>query len=262
MLDDLNIDQIINTDEKDLPEAKDIPKVSTSETVEPEESGIKLKKASHLNEEIPEEKSITSTQLSGDFWEYNYVEVLEKEKKKNKIISFLVSFLVVSFVFGIVFYLIYTNNKSSECIDITNYALSSEGELEQTLGLSFSSNKLYTSRTRVLSDAIVTARADQGFAVIYINDKQEGIFYDSPDYSLYGLRIGEKCDESFENVTFDYDAIYKDQVSMSFRKRNFYYLYNTETGRCMIVSIYANSGKIKELGFYKDYKKVLYNVLP
>lgn len=261
MLDDLNIDQIINTDDKDLPEALDIPKVSTPEAPVPVESGLKIKKDTRIVEEENEEKSIESTHLSGDFWDYKYEEVPEKEKKKNKRISFLISLLVVLFVAGIVIYL-FNTKKEAERIDITNYAKSSDSDLEKTLGLSLHANKLYTSRTRVLSDAIVTAKADNGFAVIYINDKQEGIFFDTDNYSLYGLSVGESCDESFQNVTFDYDEVYKDEVSMSFRKRNFYYLYNTTTGECMIISIYDKSGKIKELGFYKNYKKVLYNVLP
>ena len=76
--------------------------------------------------------------------------------------------------------------------DVTGLATYDEVTLSKELNLSFEKSDTYTARVRILSRAVVLAKASEGFAVVYIDKEQQGVFFDSDKYSLYGLRIGDQ----------------------------------------------------------------------
>ena len=262
-MDELNLDFIMDINDDELPTPPEIPKVQDND-INNNDNGLKIKKSDEPREEDISDfdKEIKETQYSSGFWDASYNEPTNEEIRNRRKSKLIIKILSIIFILAIVSTVcVYVFNRPHNHTDITGFAKCSESELASRLNLSFSPNIQYTSRTRILSDDIVTAVADQSFSVIYVNNKQEGIFFDSKDYTLYGLSVGDDCDESFKGLTFDYDNIYEEEVSMGIRKRHFYYLYNIHTQECMIVSINARNNKIKELGFYRNYNVPLKRIV-
>ena len=202
------------------------------------------------------EKEFSKAQLQGEFWKAEYKETTETEKKSYKAIKIIIGLIFFAVVvFGVVAFI--QSRSGGDVIDLTDYADWSEAELVNEFGFDLTDNKAYALKTGLEPEIDVTAKVDHGFAVIYIVGKQEGIFFDTDDYSLYGLRVGDPCDDKFENITYLYSDIKEKTMGRITRTKKDYILYNTNTGDCVFVSIDDKTGKIKELGYYSHYKKVI-----
>lgn len=202
------------------------------------------------------EKEFSKAQLQGEFWKAEYKETTETEKKSYKAIKIIIGLIFFAVVVALVVAAI-QNRKTDELIDVTEFVDYEDKDLEEELNLSFSDNKSYALKTGLEPEVDITAKADEGFAVVYINGKREGIFFDSDSYSLYGLKVGDPCDDKFENIKYIYTDIKEKTMGRMTRTKTDYILYNTNTGTCVYVSIDDNTAKIKELGYYSDYKKVI-----
>ena len=202
------------------------------------------------------EKEFSKAQLQGEFWKAEYKETTEAEKKSYKAIKIIIGLIFFAVVvFGIVAFI--QSRGGSEVIDLTDYADWSEADLVNEFGFNLTDNKAYAVKTGLEPEVDVTTNVDHGFAVVYVSGKQEGIFFDSDDYSLYGLRVGDPCDNKFENIKYKYTDIKEKTMGRMTRTKTDYILYNSNTGDCVYVSIDDNTGKIKELGYYSHYKKVI-----
>ncbi len=202
------------------------------------------------------EKEFSKAQLQGEFWKAEYQETTEAEKKSYKAIKIIIGLIFFAvLVFGIVVFI--KNRSGGEVIDLTEYAGCSEANLVKEFDFKLKDNKAYAVKTGLQPEVDVTTKVDNGFAVVYVNGKQEGIFFDSDDYSLYGLRVGDPCDEKFEAIEYNYSDIKEKSMGRMTRTKTDYILYNENTHDCVYVSIDDNTGKIKELGYYSHYELVI-----
>ena len=202
------------------------------------------------------EKEFSKAQLQGEFWKADYQEISDEDRKTNKALSWIFFLLAIAVLVVAAVYFI-RGRKTADAIDLSEYVKYSESEFEEALGLSLADNKAYALKTGLQPEEDTAAKADQGFAIVYINNYKEGFFFDSDAYSLFGLNIGEPCDEKFEGVKYNYTDIKKKTMGRTTRTKTDYFLYNTNNKDCMYVSIDDKTGKIKELGYYYDYSKVV-----
>ena len=191
-----------------------------------------------------------------DFFNYDYDNskeaIINKTKKMSaKLIIFIVVVVVISFASSII---LFVKSLQSRPTDVTKMIEYDEKKFAKELDLNFKDNEIFGRLVRVFSDDKVTAKTDNGFGVIYIRGKQQGIFFDSPKYELFGLQVGDKCDNNFSKVKYQYEKIEREVVDYSEGFKYYTYLYNTRRGDCMIVSYDTRTNKILELGYFYDYK--------
>ncbi len=256
-MDELNFDELLD-DASEIEQMAD-PVIEEVE-IEPvdayeEDTGLKIKP--FVKEENDSEWQAGN--LENQFWSYSYedsneVAIAKKNKKYGKAIGLVVLVIIGLILAGIVLYL---KPAPKELVDVTRIARKDEKKIGETLGLTFHNSDMYLPKVRVLNDNLVQTKADEGFAVVYINNKQQGIFFDSKKYSLYGLSVGTKSSESFPGIEFKYNKTYMEMVDYHAGKKEFYYLYNTNTSECMIVSLESKNKKIMDLGYFYDYKQIL-----
>ncbi|MBO4863063.1 MAG: hypothetical protein J5517_01720 [Eubacterium sp.] len=211
------------------------------------------------NTPVSNEPEWQASSLQKSFWNYNYenstaADSFKKNSLKRKLIIAIPCIIAAICIIAAAIHFI---SVPKTIIDVTNMACDNESQLSGKLGLSFRNSDVYTAKVRVLSDELVQAKAAEGFSVYYINGTQEGIFFDSKKYSLYGLKVDDICDENFSNTTFKYNETYGEIVDYHAGKKYNYYLYNTATNECMIVTYDTVKKTIIELGYFYDYKEII-----
>ena len=199
--------------------------------------------------------------IQKDFWAYDYDNskeaIISKTKKMSvKLIIFIIAVVLISSISSII---LFVKSLQSKPTDVTKIVRYDEPQFSKTLGLYFTESEVFAQKVRVFSEDKVTAKTDDGFGIVYIGGKQQGIFIDSTKYTLYGLRVDDKCDENFSKTTFMHDKVYSEVVDYSAGFKNYCYLYNTGNGDCMIVSYDTRTNKILELGYFYNYKTILYH---
>ena len=195
-----------------------------------------------------------------DYFNYDYDNskeaIINKTKKMSaKLIIFIVIVVVISFFSSIV---LFVKSLQSKSTDVTSMREHTEQQFAKDLGMDFKENEIFARLVRVHSDDKVTAKTNSGFGIVYIDGKQQGIFFDSTKYELYGLQVGDKCDDNFNKLKYPYEKVMKETVDYSEGFKNYCYLYNTRNGDCMIVSYDTRTNKILELGYFYDYKLLIY----
>lgn len=256
-MDNFNFDEFLN-DASEVEKLSDpiIEEVEIQSDVENyEEIGLKVKPF----EKEDETKDWQSGKIKNDFWNYDYdnskeADAIKKNKVKSKLLIVIIAVISVALILGII---IFIKSIPRKLNDVTNITRHNEKQLSEELHLSFKSSDMYTPKVRVLSEAIVDARADKGFSVVYVDRTQQGIFFDSRKYKLYGLSLGDTCDENFSNTSYKFNKTYMEVVDYHSGQMNYYYLYNTSKGDCMIVSVDSKTRKVLELGYFYDYKIML-----
>ncbi|MBO4864799.1 MAG: hypothetical protein J5517_10560 [Eubacterium sp.] len=198
--------------------------------------------------------------VSKDFYKYDYenskLSIISKTKKMSKrLIVLIIILFIVSSISSIS---LFVRSLKSMPTNVTKMVKYDEGQFSKALDVTFVENDYFARLVRVFSEEKVTAKTADGFGIIYIGGKQQGVFFDSPRYKLFGLKVGDKCDEDFSKVKYSYDKVYKETVDYSEGFKNYCYLYNTGVGDCMIISYDTRTNQILELGYFYNYKTILY----
>ena len=173
-----------------------------------------------------------------------------------KIAALVVGVFVVMIVASLLISL-YNKTSTKKKNDITHLMDSDEKELEKALKLDFKESDYYTKMVPMLTNESVSAKADGGLAVIYLDDKRVGLFFDSYKFKAFGYGIGDKCDDKFENLKYDFNKQHLEEKGQRTGNREIYYLYSTKSNDCVVISIDKRKGIVRELGYFYDYKTVL-----
>ncbi|SNU07124.1 hypothetical protein SAMN06297422_11129 [Lachnospiraceae bacterium] len=261
-MDELNIDKLLEetSDIKEMTEPiiKEVEQIP----VEPPSEDIERRRRRKKDEEEVQPEW-QGGEIQNKFWDYSYEKDgaaahIKTNKLLVKIIGVIGFIVIPIIVLGVLLFKKFDPEKKTDVTEIVRY---DEDRISQELGLSFIKSDYYTPRVRVLPEEIVFARADKGFAVVYINNKRAGIFFDGTKYTLYGLSVGDYCGDDFQGLEFKYDQFYMDEVKYHAGRKEYYYLYNTNTSECMIVTLDSKEKTVIELGYFYDYHQILRTVL-
>ena len=168
------------------------------------------------------------------------------------VISVFVILVVTSLIISLV-----NRNRILHKADITHLMSASEKDLEKALKLEFHESDYYKKMVPMLTNEDVQARADGGIATIYLDGEQVGVFFDAQSYRAFGYSVGEKCDDDFSNLKYEYNKQHLEEKGQRTGNRDIHYLYNTKKGDCVVLSIDKRKKIIREMGYFYDYKTVL-----
>ncbi len=170
------------------------------------------------------------------------------------IIGVFVVLVGVSLVISLV-----NKNNAKYGKDITHLLRSDEKELAKQLNLDFEESDYYKKKVPMITNEEVKVKADEGFATVYLDDEMVGVYFDSTSYKIYGYKIGDKCNENFRGLEYEYNKKYVEEKGQRTGNLDIYYLYNTRSNikDCMIIAVDKRKKVIREMGYFYDYTTVM-----
>ena len=243
----------------------DVKDVEVEQVYDPE-----VFKEKELPEDAPERRRgvrrnvETPIQASKIDWNVEYDDT---KYKVIKILKRLAIVLGILLVVGLGVFVVYPRVKNGpartddSALDISKYSGLTEAELSQKLDLDFQKEVVFSKETPIYNDQYVSCNSADNFSVFYIEKHQSGIYFSNSGFKMYGLKIGGKEEDTFDKVDFKYTKTYKFEKELSTGKRTIYYFCNTDTSECLVACIDNKDYKIKELGYFYDYKEILKDAL-
>ncbi len=158
----------------------------------------------------------------------------------------------------------FNNFVNPETEDIVYLANKTKAEMESTLGCSLSQNDTMASRIYAYTEGELTLdwNSDEGFGIIYIDDKQAGIHTDNRLYSMYNIKIGDPVIGVKDDITFSYDENFEvlDDLYGGSSTATFY--YNNTRKDCLVVIANDTTNRVVALSYYTDGKKATEQLKP
>ena len=261
-MDELNIDKLLEETSEIKEMTEPVIKEVEQAPVEPSpEKIIRQRRRKKDDDDIQPEWQ--GGEIQNKFWAYSYEKDgaatrIKTNRALVKIIG-IIGFIVIPIIIaGVLLFKRFDPHKKTDVTEMVRY---DESSLSELLDLTLQESDYYKQRVRIFQEKKLQVKADKGFAVVFIDDKQQGIFFDGTKYSLYGLSVGDHCGDNFKGLKFKYDQSYMDVLKYHDGRKEFYYLYNTKNSECMVVSLDSVEKTVVELGFFYDYHKMLRTVM-
>ena len=195
-------------------------------------------------------------EIEESFWKDKYSGFFFRLfSKMNRVglLALLVAVVLVLVSGGVTLYNYFTANSVPE---IDHILAMDEEDLCKELGLKLEKSVYYTKIAPAITDSPVYAKADKGIAAVYIDEKMEGVYFDTKEYRAFGYRVGERADSTFSALEYEYTDVYVDTKRQRSVERNLHYLYNKKKGDCVVIVI-DDKMYVKEIGYFHNYRKLL-----
>ena len=181
-----------------------------------------------------------------------------KRSKLNIILNIL--------IWGILFFIafMFYRGISFKPTDITSYADQDKDTILSTLDITVTPAPYMKDKIYEFTDKEISIERDDktGFSVIYLDGEYAGIHFDSKQYSLFGLQVGDAEISIHDQITYEYDRSFNvlDEVERGVSDALFFENHEDNTGLAVITNSATNC--IVAITYYTDMDEITKDLSP